>query len=384
MSWTVTFNPKLDLTQPELLRLLARAQALADVIRRVPLPPRAQEKFNRLNILRAVRGTTCIEGAELSETEVRAVAEAVDHSTTQPVLPPSRHDEETEARNAYDVMQLIGQTLREQPDTAVGEELIRDLHRRLTQGIAYPHNQPGEYRRIAVRVDRYRPPPPEQVPELMRQFVDWFHREPQAGWDRVARAVVAHFYLVSIHPFADGNGRTGRAVESFILYQGGVNTRGFYSLANYYYRLRSDYFRHLDQARSTPETNLTPLVLFAAKGLVEELEGVSKEVLAQVQLIAFRDYVRGLLGRAKSLRATNRGRLQRLLLGLLEIQTQGDPRGVSMAQLRAGEGLLAALYEDKSASTLTRDLKFLINHRLIQMDQGMVRANLELMNEFTS
>ncbi len=381
MSWTVTFTPRLDLTAPELLRLLARAQALADVIRHVPLPPRAQEKFNRLNILRAVRGTTCIEGAELSETEVQAV---VDAAVDQPVLPPSRHDEETEARNAYEVMQHIAQTVRARPDTPVNEELIRDLHRRLTQGIAYPHNTPGEYRQIVVRVDRYRPPPPEHVPELMRQFVDWFQREPQASWDRVARAVVAHFYVVSIHPFADGNGRTGRAVESFILYQAGVNTRGFYSLANYYYRLRGEYFRHLDQARSTPDTDLTPLVLFAARGLVEELEGVSKEVLAQVRLIAFRDYVRGSLARAKSLRTTNRGRLQRFLLGLLEIQTQSNPQGVSLAQLRAGEGLLAALYEGKSASTLTRDLKFLINHRVIVMDGGMVRANLALMDEFTS
>src|SRR5262245_16232551 len=103
MSWTVTFPPTLDLTQPELLRPLARAQALADVIRHVPLPPRTKEKFNRLNILRAVRGTTCIEGAELSESEVEAVVAA----GTEHVLPPSRQHEETEARNAFEVMQFI-------------------------------------------------------------------------------------------------------------------------------------------------------------------------------------------------------------------------------------------------------------------------------------
>src|SRR5262245_49314805 len=59
MSWTVAFPPKLDLNHPELLRLLARAQALASVIHQIPLSPRTTEKLNRLNILRAVRGTTC-------------------------------------------------------------------------------------------------------------------------------------------------------------------------------------------------------------------------------------------------------------------------------------------------------------------------------------
>jgi Fic family protein len=391
MSWTVSFPPRIDLANPELLRLLARAQALADVIRHVPLPPRTKEKFNRLNILRAVRGTTCIEGAELSESEVEAVVAA----GTEHVLPPSRQVEETEARNAFDVMQFIAQSVRlssahpltpspsllppatGEAEAVVTEALICELHRRMTHDIPYPQNQPGKYRTLAVRVDRYRPPPPEQVPELMQQFLAWFNAAPCANWDRVVRAVVAHFYLVSIHPFADGNGRTGRALESFILYQAGINSRGFYSLANYYYRLRTEYFQHLDQAR-TPGTDLTPLVLFAARGLVDELEGVCREVLAQVRLIAFRDYVRGLLSRAKNLRPTNRGRLQRFVLGLLEFPKPGVP----LAQLRAGEGLLAALYEGKSPSTLTRDLKFLSANRLIAIEDGHVRANLGLMTEF--
>lgn len=380
MSWTVTFPPKLDLVNPELQRLLAHAQALSGVIRQIPLPPRTKEKFNRLNILRAVRGTTCIEGAELSETEVEAVVATPD----QHILPPSRQTEETEARNAYAVMQYIAELVKANPNAAITEELIRELHRQMTQDIPYPQNQPGEYRKIAVRVDTFRPPAPLELPALMQQLVRWLGEEPQASWDRVVRAVVAHFYLVSIHPFADGNGRTARALESFLLYQGGINTRGFYSLANYYYRLRTEYFQHLNQARSTQATDLTPFVLFSARGLVEELEGICKEVLQQVRLIAFRDYARGLLARAKNLRATNRSRLQRLLLGLLELQTQGNQTGVTLAQLRAGEGLLAALYEEKSPATLTRDLKFLSQHRLIVVDKGVVRANLDLMGEFTN
>ena len=75
----------------------------------------------------------------------------------------------------------------------------------------------------------------------MTEFVEWFNSGVAASWDPVVRAVVAHFYLASIHPFGDGNGRTSRAVESFLLYGAGVNARGFFSLANYFYRNRQEY-----------------------------------------------------------------------------------------------------------------------------------------------
>ena len=77
-----------------------------------------------------------------------------------------------------------------------------------------------------------------------------------------SRAIAAHFYLVSIHPFGDGNGRTARAIESFLLYQAGVNAFGFYSLANFYYRERDRYVRELTDARFHHGGELTPFVLF--------------------------------------------------------------------------------------------------------------------------
>ncbi len=52
----------------------------------------------------------------------------------------------------------------------------------------------------------------------------------------VVRALLAHFFLVTIHPFGDGNGRVSRLVEAAILYEGGYNVYGFYGLSNYFYR----------------------------------------------------------------------------------------------------------------------------------------------------
>ena len=96
----------------------------------------------------------------------------------------------------------------------------------------------------------------------MEQFIEWFNTGPPALWPASIRAIVAHFYVVSIHPFGNGNGRTARAVESFVLYSGGINVRGFYSLANHYYRNRDRYIDLLDSTRFDGAHDLTPFVLF--------------------------------------------------------------------------------------------------------------------------
>ena len=142
------------------------------------------------------------------------------------------------------------------------------------------------------------------------------------------RAIAAHFYVVSIHPFGDGNGRTARAVESFLLYKAGVNVRGYYSLANYFYQNRSEYVYNLNHVQTRGQTDLTPFVVFALEGLVQELEAVHAEVLAEVRIIAFRDYARQVLD-DKGRLATSAG--ERQLRFLIELA-----RGpVSLKDLRS-------------------------------------------------
>ena len=68
--WDVTFETRIHLTSPEVVTAVAKIDALAAVIRNIPIPPGVQDKIDALNILRAIRGTTGIEGIELSEEEV--------------------------------------------------------------------------------------------------------------------------------------------------------------------------------------------------------------------------------------------------------------------------------------------------------------------------
>ena len=374
-SWRVHFNLTLRVDLPQIIQDLARVHALASVIRGIPIPPPVQVRLDRLNILRAARGTIGIEGTELSEEEVERV---VDSPPDRPVLGAGREREEMEARDATAVMQFIREQVDSEHETRLTEPLIRRFHRILTEGIDYQRNIPGVYRSHAVTAGYYRPPDNgDELRRLMAEFVEWFNSGVAASWDPVIRALVAHFYVASIHPFGDGNGRTSRAVESFLLYGSGVNARGFFSLANYYYRNRQEYVDRLNLVQLRGSTDLTPFLAFALRGLVEELEAVHEEVLEAVRVIAFRDYARESLAAANRL-GTPAGERQ------LRLLTEMATSSVSLKELRSGRHPLSHLYRGVSARTLARDVSWLKEHQLIEADGDELRARVDLMTDFTA
>ena len=374
-SWEVHFDLTLRAGNPRIIEDVANIHALASVIRGIPIPPSVQQRLDRLNILRAVGGTIGIEGTELSTEEISLVMASPPDASP---LGPGREREEQEARNANELMEYVAEYIKRSPDTPISEPLILEFHRVLTQGIAYPYNEPGRYRNHAVTVGPYRPPATgEEVRGLMTEFVNWFNTGVPTSWDPVIRAIVAHFYLVSIHPFGDGNGRTSRAVESFLLYKAGVNVRGYYSLANYFYRHRPEYIDSLNLVQMRGETDLTPFVAFALSGLVQELEAVHAEVLAEVRILAFRDHARLTLAEAGRLE-TPAG--ERQLHFLTELA--GGP--VSLRLLRSGGHHLSRLYRRVTSRTLSRDINSLKDLDLIVIEEDEIRANLELMTRFTA
>ena len=368
------FEPVLNHTR-QILQDVAQVHALARVIRGIPIPPTVQQRLDRLNILRAVRGTTGIEGTELSEEEVYLV---VDSPSGDAPLGPGREREEQEVRNAEALMLYVGEYVEHNPMAPVTEALISEFHRILTQGINYPHNEPGRYRNHAVVVGNYRPPPTgEEVRRLMSEFVRWLNTGLPSRWDPVLQAIAAHFYAVTIHPFGDGNGRTSRAVESFLLYKAGVNVRGYYSLSNYYYQNRPEYIDNLNRVRQGDGFDLTPFVAFALKGLVQELEAVHQEVLDAVRIIAFRDYAREMLASSGKLGTPAGQRQLHFLIGL------GDSP-VSSREIRSGGHQLSRLYRNVTPRTLARDINALKEQNLIVANGDEIRANLELMTQFTA
>lgn len=372
--WDVHFNTHVDSRDSEIVSRIAMAHAFASVIRDIPIPPRVKDRLDALNILRAVRGTTGIEGIELTEEEVEQIMES---PRKKPVLPPNRSREEQEARNAHRVMSYIVKELTRDPNIPLTERLIRAIHRITTKDIDYPNNIPGQYRTHDVSVGSYLPPRGEDVKKLMKEFIRWFNSGAPVAWDPIIRALIAHFYVISIHPFGDGNGRMARGIESFLLYQARVNARSFYSLANYYYQRRQEYVQLLDHVRFQTNGDLTPFIFFALRGLVSELQQVHTEVLANVKIIAFRDYAREQLAVYGKLGSSAGERMSSLLAYL------SDGEKVSLKAVRGGKHSLSRLYGKLTNKTLSRDISFLKQHELIIVEGDELRANLDVMTRYT-
>jgi Fic family protein len=372
--WNVNFDMYLDVLHPQFVSRVAMAHALAGVIRDIPILPSIKDKLDALNILRAVRGTTGIEGVELTEDEVREIMESPRRKS---VLSPNRGREEQEVRNAQKVMSYVVKEVTLDPNRPLTEKLICAIHRITTRDIDYPHNIPGKYRSHDVSAGNYLAPLGRDVKRLMREFIQWFNEGAPSRWDPVIRAIVAHFYVISIHPFGDGNGRTSRGVESFLLYQGGVNARSFYSLANYYYKNRQEYVELLDRVRFQTKGDLTPFVLFALKGLVGELQQVHAEVLTNVKSIAFRDYAREQLAFNGKLGSGVGERMSHILVYL------SDGEAASLKAIRSGKHPLSQLYNKLTPKTLSRDINFLKQNELIIVDGDGMRANLDIMTRYT-
>lgn len=155
--------------------------------------------------------SNAIEGNTLSRAETALVVEkglTVDGKTLQEHLEAVNHAQ------AFDWMMQQASTRRQE----ITERSILDLHELILRKI--DDLNAGRYRTIPVRIagSTVVMPNAMKVPELMGKFISWLH---QSDDHPVTIAVDAHFKLVSIHPFVDGNGRTARLLMNLILMQAG-------------------------------------------------------------------------------------------------------------------------------------------------------------------
>ncbi|MGH7845620.1 MAG: Fic family protein [Candidatus Binatia bacterium] len=136
----------------------------------------------------------------------------------------------------------------------------------MDQGIA------ERYRDILVRVGRYLPPAPEMVSGLMSELLDWWNKDA-SKWSPVISSAVIHHRFEDIHPFADGNGRTGRTLALWELYRREFDIHHIFSIDEFYWEGRLRYYEALDAVRKAGG-DLTGWLEYTAEGLLSTLEKV--------------------------------------------------------------------------------------------------------------
>ncbi len=90
-------------------------------------------------------------------------------------------------------------------------------------------------------------PPARRVGAEMRAFLDWFNGTATADW--VLRSALAHLWLLTIHPFEDGNGRIARAVADMALARSERGSQRFYSMSAQIQAEREGYYGILERTQ---------------------------------------------------------------------------------------------------------------------------------------
>ena len=173
-------------------------------------------------------------------------------------------------------------------DFPLSNRLIREIHAILLASGRGSAMNPGEFRssqdwiggrRPGAAV--YVPPPPDAAPDCMGDLERFLHATDD-GIPVLVRAGLAHVQFESIHPFLDGNGRTGRLLITFLLCHAGVLKDPLLYLSLYFKQHRSDYYELLNEMRRTGDWE--DWLDFFLEGVWETAEGAFTTTQRLLQL----------------------------------------------------------------------------------------------------
>jgi len=266
------FIPSYSITNKILINI-AKIEAAEEVIKHSPLLPLWEKQFKEEAIVRAAYHGTHIEGNPLHKDDAKDILEGRD------VI--GRPRDIQEIINYRKVIEFIDEEAKKKIDK-ITELIIKKLHRIIVEKILSP-DQAGEYRRKQVIIRNsstgeitFRPPPPVEVPFLMREFCYWLNRDDRERIHPVLKAGITHHELVRIHPFLDGNGRVARVLATLILFLGGYDIRRFFSLEEYYDKDAVLYYQNLQKASAG---DLSTWLEYFTFGAAVEFDKIKEKIL---------------------------------------------------------------------------------------------------------
>lgn len=229
-------------------------------------PLRWYGMLRRNTLARAIQGSNSIEGFNVTQEDAIAAVEGEE--------PLDASDESWQAVVGYRNAMTYVLQLTQDPSFRFNEGYLRSLHFMMVQYDLTKH--PGNWRRgpIYVRDELrnrvvYEAPDRHFVETLMEELIAELNQKstnPQAP--DLVKAAMAHLNLVMIHPFADGNGRMARCLQTMVLSRQGILEPEFLSVEEYLGRFTQDYYEVLAQVGQgswRPQNDTRPWLRFMLK-----------------------------------------------------------------------------------------------------------------------
>ncbi len=254
----MAYAPEFRVT-PRLLSQVERIAALRERIQGAAVELSWIPALQKDTRTRNGHASTAIEGNPLTLEQVRALEEGRELAAADP----------RSSREVLNYFAGLRHVEKHAKKKTIRHEDVFALHRLLADRVM-DQGQAGCYRTIQVRVGRHVPPPAADVSGLMFELLEWWNRE-SIQLSPVLSSAILHYRFEHIHPFADGNGRTGRALALWELYRRGFDSHHIFSVDEYYWEDRPGYYAALDAVRVAGE-DLTGWLEYCAEGLCLTLE----------------------------------------------------------------------------------------------------------------
>ena len=254
----MAYVPQFTIT-PDLLSEVEQVAALRERIQSAVVDLAWIPALQKDTRTRNVHASTAIEGNPLTLEQVRALEEGRE-------LSASGARATREVLNYFAGLRYVEKNVAKK---TIRHTDILELHRILA-GEVMDQGEAGKYRMIGVRVGKYLPPPPDAVSGLMFELLAWW-KTAAKKLSPVLSSAILHYRFESIHPFADGNGRTGRALALWELYRRGFDTHHIFSVDEYYWEDRPKYYAELEGVRRAGE-DMSAWLEYCAAGLRQTLE----------------------------------------------------------------------------------------------------------------
>jgi len=276
------FNPKFTITNRTTAAItqIERARGFLEAAR---LSEDWIRDMGKEALIKEAHHTTHIEGTRLTLDQAERLwkGEAV---------PEADPDDVRELLNYRSAFEFVSESL--DSGDPITEGLIREIHRKLVEGVRGGSAAPGDYRRIQNFVANavtgkviYTPPSAVEVPFMMSDMVKWLNSDLEIH--PVLISGIAQFQLVHIHPFLDGNGRTSRLLSTLCLYKSGYDFKRLFTISEYYDRDRPAFYESIQSVRNN-NMDMTGWLDYFVTGLetqMIEVKGRGEQVIRRDVLV---------------------------------------------------------------------------------------------------
>lgn len=273
------FDPKYTVSNKIVNQLSEIAEIKALVTRSTLLPER-EVFLRRAALIKMAHTSTSIEGNQLKEYQVAQVAGGKKIKAEERQI--------KEVKNYLLALRELDK-LSQSKDDFRADDILK-IHRIVVDGLV-DKEKVGVFRSKPVYIVNilpnkkeevaYTPPLAKYVPILIENLIDWLKKNKDMH--PVIRAGLFHYQFETIHPFTDGNGRTGRLMTLLHLYQSKFDLKKILVLEDYYNRNREAYYRALQTGKTykiRQGVNLTGWLEYYVAGFLDEAKKVQDQVLS--------------------------------------------------------------------------------------------------------